>query len=153
MEARCARKSWRKCSTTRARRFKPTATPRSRSFIPRSVSWLWNGIPALLEFLKRQFEVFAPDLPGHGLAQHAPAPLLIEELSGLLLAWLTEEQIDSAAFVGQSTGVEIIAHAAVRRPEAVDRIAMIGPTPDPKTGPCSPYFPASLRAAHLSGQV
>ena len=32
------------CSMTRELRFRPTATLRSRSFMPRSVSLLWSGI-------------------------------------------------------------------------------------------------------------
>jgi len=93
----------------------------------------------LARVLGRDFEVYAPDLPGFGestitagnRAQRARA-LSIDELADALHAWLVACGIARAAFVGNSFGCQVIAAFAARFPSACACVVLQGITPDPR---------------------
>lgn len=87
-------------------------------------------IPAA-ERLAAEFAVYAPDLPGHGLSD-TPATLLdVDGLAEALVDWMDRAGIRCAALVGHSMGCQIAVEAALRYPGRIDRLVLIGPTPDP----------------------
>lgn len=83
------------------------------------------------ERLATEFRVFAPDLPGHGRSESPPEPLDVPQLADSLIAWMGALGLQRACLVGHSMGCQVAVDAAVRYPERVDRLVLIGPTPDP----------------------
>lgn len=85
----------------------------------------------LAERLAARHEVHAVDLPGFGRSQGPPQTLSIPQLAEDLIAWMAEARIERAHLVGNSLGCEIAAHVAVKAPEHVTSLTLIGPTLDP----------------------
>jgi 2-hydroxy-6-oxonona-2,4-dienedioate hydrolase len=81
--------------------------------------------------LAAEHTVYAPDLPGHGRSDSPGRPLSIPGLAESLRAWMDAAGIGRAAFLGNSMGCQVIAELAVRHPERIDRLILIGPTVDP----------------------
>ena len=86
----------------------------------------------LAESLAERCSVLAPDLPGYGRSQKPPAPLGISELASALAGCLDALGLERAAFVANSMGCQILTELAVRFPERVGPLVLIGPTVDPK---------------------
>lgn len=75
--------------------------------------------------------VLAPDLPGYGRSATPERPLDIHELADALTEWLDLAGITSAPLVANSMGCQIAVDLAVRAPERVSRLVLVGPTMDP----------------------
>lgn len=84
----------------------------------------------LAERLASRFDVYAPDLPGHGLSATPRRPLGLRALAGALHDWLTAMRIEHAGIVAHSMGCQIAAELAARHARLVNRVVMIGPTLD-----------------------
>ena len=69
--------------------------------------------------------VLAPDLPGHGLST-SPALHSIEALADWLPALLDAAGVEQAVLVGHSMGSLIALECAVRHPQRVSRLALLG---------------------------
>ena len=76
--------------------------------------------------LQRFFRCVRPDLPGSGRSP-AAGPLSIELLVDHVMAVMKSAGIEAAHFVGHSMGTVICQHLAVRAPEVVRSLALIGP--------------------------
>lgn len=74
--------------------------------------------------------VVAPDLPGFGRSETPPRPLDIPELADALDEWLELAGVP-VPLVANSLGCQIAVDLAVRRPERVSRLVLLGPTMDP----------------------
>ena len=81
----------------------------------------WGRVVAMLEASLGDVEALAPDLPGHGDAA---------ELRGDL--WQCADALasvgDRATYVGYSMGGRIALHVALRHPESVERLVLVGAT-------------------------
>ena len=86
----------------------------------------------LARSLAERFSVFAPDLPGYGRSQKPRAPLGIEGLADALAGCLDALGLERPAFVANSMGCQVVTNLAVRLPERVGPLALIGPTVDPR---------------------
>jgi pimeloyl-ACP methyl ester carboxylesterase len=97
----------------------------------------------LAAVLGREFDVYAPDLPGfgesalkhtlvHRSGHSGHAALTICQLADALHLWLSACSIESAMFVGNSFGCQILADFASRYPQRVERLVLQAPTPDPR---------------------
>ena len=86
----------------------------------------------LMEWLGRDFPMFAPDLPGFGRSDRPPRVLTIPELADALAAWLDAAGIGRAALLGNSLGCQIAVEFALRRPERAFALVLQGPTADPR---------------------
>jgi 2-succinyl-6-hydroxy-2,4-cyclohexadiene-1-carboxylate synthase len=73
------------------------------------------------------WELAAPDLPGHGESQVAPVDL--EATMGALAAWLNAEMSRPVDILGYSMGGRIALHLAVRHPGAVANLVVISAGP------------------------
>ena len=71
------------------------------------------------------WNVLALDLPGHGRSAGPPLPS-IEAMAEWLFAVLDESRIKTASIVGHSMGSLIALECAARKPQRVERIALIG---------------------------
>jgi pimeloyl-ACP methyl ester carboxylesterase len=85
----------------------------------------------LARVLASSCSVFAPDLPGHGRSGPSPTPLGIGGLADALGGWLDAVGLKQPALVANSMGCQIVTELAVRRPERVGPMVLVGPTIDP----------------------
>lgn len=93
-----------------------------------------------VERLATQFNVYAPDLPGHGKSDKPLEPLDVPRFADALIAWMDSLGIECASLVGNSMGCQIVVDAAMRYPARVERLVLIGPTADPQTRPLPELF-------------
>jgi pimeloyl-ACP methyl ester carboxylesterase len=85
----------------------------------------------LAERLAEEHEVHALDLPGFGRSE-APAHILsIPELADAVIAWLEQAGLRRCHIVANSMGCDVAAHVAVKAPERVASLVLVGPTLDP----------------------
>jgi 2-hydroxy-6-oxonona-2,4-dienedioate hydrolase len=84
------------------------------------------------ELLAPYHRVYAPDLPGFGKSEKPAHALSLVELTDVLAWWMREIGLESAAFLGNSFGCQIVADLALRYPELVERVVLQGPTMDPR---------------------
>jgi pimeloyl-ACP methyl ester carboxylesterase len=84
------------------------------------------------ELLAPYHRVYAPDLPGFGKSEKPVHALSLVELTDALAGWTRTIGLDSAAFLGNSFGCQIVADLALRYPELVERVVLQGPTMDPR---------------------
>jgi pimeloyl-ACP methyl ester carboxylesterase len=71
------------------------------------------------------WNVLALDLPGHGRSE-GPAIPSVEAMADWLFKVLESQKINSVSLVGHSMGSLISLEAAARKPDRVERIALIG---------------------------
>jgi 2-hydroxy-6-oxonona-2,4-dienedioate hydrolase len=84
----------------------------------------------LAEVLATQYPVVAPDLPGYG-GSDEPGPVLgVRELADFLSRWMDIIGLEHAVFLGNSFGCQIIAELALRHPQRVGKVILLGPTTD-----------------------
>jgi len=86
----------------------------------------------LARSLAAELSVFVPELPGYGRSQKPPVPLGISDLASALAGSLDALGLARPAFVANSMGCQVVTELAVRRPERVGPLVLIGPTIDPE---------------------
>jgi pimeloyl-ACP methyl ester carboxylesterase len=86
-------------------------------------------LPAAAE-LAHDAAVVVPDLPGHGLSD-APHADTIAALADAAIAAAASAGHRRVALLANSFGSQIATEAAIRHPDAVERLVLIGPTIDP----------------------
>ena len=88
----------------------------------------WYALSPLLPLLSRRFRCVAVDLPGYGNSERLPGRTTIVRYAELL-AGLARDLSDSpVVIVGHSMGGMCGVTMALRRPELVDRLVLLGPT-------------------------
>lgn len=85
----------------------------------------------LIDHLDDAAEVVAFDLPGYGAAPEPERVLTMERTADLVAAYLRAHTPRPVVLVGHSMGAQIVLEVAVRHPDVVDRIALLGPSGDP----------------------
>ena len=85
----------------------------------------------LAECLAEQNSVHALDLPGFGRSEGPHEILSIPQLADSVVAWMAEMQMEKCHLAANSMGCEVAAHVAVKAPERIVSLALIGPTLDP----------------------
>ncbi len=92
-----------------------------------------NG-PGARASLAERFEVFAPDLPGHGLAPGGGDDLTFQTVADHLTAFLSALDLRDVVLVGHSYGGEFAWRAALDAPERVIGLVLVDssgyPRPD-----------------------
>lgn len=89
------------------------------------------GRDAYVEFidaLSERGRVLALDLPGFGDAPKPPRSLTIPQLADLVAAFLVEWGASRVVAIGHSMGTQVVAELAVRHPDRVSHLVLIGPT-------------------------
>lgn len=89
-----------------------------------------NVWQAQAQALSRRFKVIRPDLPGSGRSRHE-GKLSIEGFVQELKALFDQQSIDTATLVGHSLGTLIVQHFAVKYPDKVSRLVLVGPVKAP----------------------
>ena len=88
-------------------------------------------LPTAVE-LAADFPVLVPDLPGYGLSEPARRAATLETLADSVIACALAAGHDRVALVGNSFGAQVAVEAALRHPDRVARVALLGPTVDPR---------------------
>ena len=81
--------------------------------------------------LAAAYPVRVVDLPGFGLSGDPGRTLRLAELADWLADWLTTTGVAPVALGGNSFGCQVAVETAVRHPELVRCLALVGPTMDP----------------------
>jgi len=76
--------------------------------------------------------VLIPDLPGYGLSRGPGGAPTLAALADAVMACARVAGHDRVVLVGNSFGAQVVVEAALRHPERVARIILLGPTVDPK---------------------
>jgi pimeloyl-ACP methyl ester carboxylesterase len=97
--------------------------------------------------LAEAVQVYAPDLPGHGLSPHAARPLSVPELADALAAWMAAWELHSALIVGHSLGCQVAVELAARHPRMASGLVLIGPTADASARSRAAQLGRALRAS------
>jgi 2-hydroxy-6-oxonona-2,4-dienedioate hydrolase len=85
----------------------------------------------LAEILAGDCTAFVPDLPGHGGTKQSGKALGVGDLADVLGDWLEAVGLERPTLVANSMGCQIVTELAVRRPDLVGPMVLIGPTVDP----------------------
>ena len=94
----------------------------------------------LVKELARHGRVVAIDLPGYGDAPEPPRTLTIERTADLVAAFVRQRGWRDVTVIGHSMGAQVAAEVAVRHPDVVGRIVLVGPTVDPRARRASAQF-------------
>jgi pimeloyl-ACP methyl ester carboxylesterase len=86
----------------------------------------WQHLEHLVRSLADRWQVFAPDLRGHGLSDHKPGGYRLVDYADDVVSLL--EQTGASLVFGHSLGGQVALVAAARRPELFRALA-IGDTP------------------------
>jgi pimeloyl-ACP methyl ester carboxylesterase len=71
------------------------------------------------------WNVLAVDLPGHGRSEGPPLAT-VGDMAGWVFSFLNELKLQQISIVGHSMGALVALECAARRPERVEKIALIG---------------------------
>src|SRR5829696_1555072 len=86
---------------------------------------------ATMTKLASAFEVYAIDLPGFGLTDGPPEVLDVVGLADALAGWIQAAGVGRPALLANSVGCQVAVDCAVRYPDRVSRLVLVGPTTDP----------------------
>lgn len=75
--------------------------------------------------------VHVPDLPGFGLSGKPRQAYDVERHCATVASWMDAEGLTGAWVLGNSFGCQIAVELAVRRPDLVRALVLVGPTADP----------------------
>ena len=79
----------------------------------------------LTESLIQHFRVFTVDLPGYGRSKHIASPDTLDQLGQMI----SSEVPDGAIWAGWSLGGLIALNQAIKQPDTLDKLILIGSTP------------------------
>ena len=131
--ARAAGSQWTRVDGRRfhARHAGPEATTASPVVCVHGVGVSSRYMVAAMTELASTFDVYAIDLPGFGLTDKPPEVLDVVGLADALAAWIQAAGLGRPALLANSVGCQVAVDFAVRYPERVSRMVLVGPTTDP----------------------
>jgi pimeloyl-[acyl-carrier protein] methyl ester esterase len=84
-------------------------------------SGIWGGV---IDALVTEFRVNLVDLPGHGINRHVALSRDLDAVATLILS-----ELPTAAWLGWSLGGLVTLAAALKQPEKVEKLVLVGATP------------------------
>ena len=72
------------------------------------------------------------ELPGFSGSGEPPHPLVVPQFADAVAQWLEASGLEQVVLVGHSSGTQVAAHAAARRPRNVKALVLASPTMDPR---------------------
>ncbi|MGW1811222.1 alpha/beta fold hydrolase [Streptomyces sp. NPDC002078] len=90
-----------------------------------------RGFGPFLEVLGLRHDAWTVDLPGFGASAGPPYPLGLRALADAVVEWLTAVGLEQVVLLGGSFGCQVAVDAAVRHPDRVAGLVLVGPTVDP----------------------
>jgi len=98
--------------------------------------YLLPGLGALSDWTRTHLI----DLPGCSGSGEPPHEMTVAEFADAVAAWLTAQQLAPVLLAGQSSGTQVAAEAALRAPEHVAGVVLVGPTVDPAARRLAPVL-------------
>lgn len=87
----------------------------------------------LLEVSNRVRETWAVDLPGFGASTATEEDASVGAFAEAVLSWLRTRGFTNPCLLGASMGTQVVVEAAVRAPDDVGSVVLVGPTVDPRS--------------------
>ncbi|MEU0722531.1 alpha/beta hydrolase [Streptomyces lavendulocolor] len=84
-----------------------------------------------IQILGGRQDAWTVDLPGFGASGGPPHPLNLHALADALAEWLTTVAPDKVVLLGGSFGCQVAVDTAVRHPDRIAGLVLVGPTVDP----------------------
>ncbi|RBY80531.1 alpha/beta hydrolase [Geodermatophilus sp. TF02-6] len=72
------------------------------------------------------------ELPGFSGSGEPPHPMDVGQFADAVVQWLDASGLDRVVLVGHSSGTQVAAHVAVRRPHVTRALVLASPTMDPR---------------------
>ncbi len=88
-----------------------------------------------------EFQIFTPDLPGHGRSGILTGQFMHRDAAVAIAAVLDQLNITSCKAIGVSAGANVLLHLATSRPSLIKAMVLVSATP---------YFPAQARPLMLT---
>lgn len=85
-----------------------------------------KAMPLLADAGRRAVAI---DLPGFGMSDPPPAPPSVADYAAAVLAVVDALGLESVVMVGSHLGAQVASEVAVTRPEAVEKLVLVGPLP------------------------
>jgi 2-hydroxy-6-oxonona-2,4-dienedioate hydrolase len=110
------------------------ATPGTRAHAPvlllHGLGGSGRPLVPVAEQLAPYFDVYVPDLPGHGGSDVPPRALGVQGMAEWVSAWLALMGLRRVSIVSHGRGCQIAVELAVREPQLVERLVLIAPAMD-----------------------
>lgn len=103
----------------------------------------------LARALRKTGNVISFDLPGFGAAPRPNTPLLVEDFAALIARELRKRPVGRVVAVGHSMGAQFALDLALKNPDLVSHVVLIGPVVDPAQPSLTAQFVALARDAPL----
>ncbi len=97
--------------------------------------------------LSEQFTVYSLDLPNHGRSSHT-TPINLSSMAEDVVAWMTDNNVEQAHFLGHSLGGKVAMEIALREPDKVASLIVADIAPVAYTRRHDDVF-AAFRAVDL----
>jgi 2-hydroxy-6-oxonona-2,4-dienedioate hydrolase len=83
------------------------------------------------KLLADNFQVFVPEMPGHGASSRPRHALSVEDQAEVLFEWFRLNGLTQTHIFANSYGCQVVAQLTATHPEIVQRLILTGPTADP----------------------
>jgi len=88
----------------------------------------WQSWFPIIKALEKDYTIFAPDLPGHGL-EKIEKVLTLSDYSNFVKKYLKDNQIKNPVLIGHSFGGAIICDLLIKNPELSSKIILVDAAP------------------------
>jgi len=92
----------------------------------------WRSWAAILPHLPTDVRAIMPDLRGHGESSRPAAGYALPSLADDVIALMVQLDLHDVTLVGHSLGSLVAQDVALRAPERLDRLVLVGSTADPR---------------------
>jgi non-heme chloroperoxidase len=86
----------------------------------------WFSYSPILPLLDRKYRIYIPDQRGHGESDRPTGGYALRDFAADVVAFMDAMNIRQASIVGHSMGSFVAQHVAVRAPERVSKLVLIG---------------------------
>ena len=97
----------------------------------------WVSWAQVLPLLDKKYQVYVPDLRGHGESDRPASGYTFPHFAGDIIAFMDTKGIKKATIVGHSMGSFVAQHVATMAPERVERLVLVGSAPAVSNGEVS----------------
>jgi 2-hydroxy-6-oxonona-2,4-dienedioate hydrolase len=82
------------------------------------------------KLLSQTFQVFVPEMPGHGASSRPKQALTVLEQADVMMDWFVKHQLENVHVFANSYGCQVAAQLTAKHPQLVDKLILTGPTCD-----------------------
>lgn len=97
----------------------------------------WVSWTRVLPLIDKKYRVYVPDLRGHGDSDRPATGYTLPNFAADIIAFMDAKGLKKATIVGHSMGSFVAQHVAVRAPERVEKLVLVGSAPAVSNGEIS----------------